>query len=162
MGLIDMLFGTSWTDDLHSWPKGSDGKYLTAKGETKVFLAPSHAVDNIESTFEEILTFVEKKREGVVLSEEEKANFANIMSEYEASLQTLSFSHRDMALRKGTFGRLIELVDEHVKKVPELLEDDGLVLYMRHLHETLQSSDEEEFRTLASELQKRIKRLSGE
>ena len=162
MGLIDMLFGTDWTDQLHSWPKGSDGKYVTAAGETKIFPSPKQAVDNLESTFETIITFVERKREEGQLAEVQAAEYKTVLDEYVASLQVLTFAHRDMALRKGTFGRLIELVEEHVKKAPELLDHDRIGIFLRHLHETLQSSDEEEFRRLAAEIQKRIKVLSGE
>ena len=162
MGLIDMLFGTDWTDELHNWPKGSDGKYVTAAGETKVFPSPRHAVDNLESTFEAIYSLVETKREAGQLAGEEAANFKSALDEYVASLQVLTFAHRDIALRKGTFGRLIELVEEHVKKAPELLEHDRIDVYLRNLHETLLGSDEEEFKRLAAEIKKRMKLLSGE
>ena len=120
-----------WCDEVCSWPKSSGVS-------SHYFATPWEAVDKLDRCFKELVRLEEKLGK----EDEEKLvpQMSRVVDEYGRCLSALYILDSEMALRKGTYGRLTRLLEIHLARLPLLILNDYIARYLKYLPEDLEDS----------------------
>lgn len=142
-----------WQDRDPGWPGHGLGR--------QAFATPWDAVDAVESALVELVALQKKIEAEQGGSHETIARGQSQVQRYAAAMQALYIADRDMAERKGSYGRLAGLLCEHLPAVPMLVQGYPMSTQVSRLVEDLVDSGDEELTGEARRLDAVLEKLKS-